>query len=123
VRVVIDSHVVTDVPLVLEGDGILPALVDDPVLQPQVDAGVIRSCCVRADGVNELMENMVTRGRGLDVTNHKRHWANAAANDAFGAWLAEESNSRGIPVVASRPFATLVDRVLAAIDTAPISTS
>jgi hypothetical protein len=123
VRVVLDSHVVTNVRLVLEGDGILPALIEDPVLRSHVDAGLIRFCCVHATGVDELMENMLTRGRGMDDSGADLQRAQSAANEAFGAWLAEESARRGIPMVASRPFATLADRVLAAIDTAPTSTS
>jgi 2-phosphoglycerate kinase len=119
VRVVIDSHVVTEVPMVLEGDGILPALAEDPVIRPHVASGAVRFCCVRASGEHELLENMVARGRGMDVDDRAQHRAQAAANEAFGAWLAEESARLGIPVVASQPFGTLVERVLDAAAFSP----
>jgi 2-phosphoglycerate kinase len=121
VRVVIDSHVVTNVPMVIEGDGILPALFDDPVLRPHIDAGLIRFCSVAADDPGELLENMLTRGRGIDTdrANLARQRAQVAANEAFGAWLAEQSRRRGIPVVSSRPFDSLVERILKAIDAIP----
>jgi 2-phosphoglycerate kinase len=112
VRIVIDSHVATNVPLVIEGDGILPALVEDPVLRPHVASGAVRFCCVRSSGRDELLANMLARDRGMDVGDHDTHRAQAAANEAFGAWLAEESARLGIPVVPSQPFAPLPERIL-----------
>lgn len=115
VRVVTDSHVVTNVPLVLEGDGILPALVDDPVIRPHIEAGHVRFCTVAAQTSAELFENMTARGRGMDVGDVERHRRHAEANHAFETWLVESSRAHGIPVVISRPFATLPDRILDAI--------
>lgn len=114
-RTVIHSHVVTGVPMVIEGDGILPALAEDPVLSSLVDSGVIRFCCIATPGVDELVENMLARGRGIDLDATDRPRAQAAANDAFGSWLEVEAKRLGIPVVASRPFDTLADRVLGAV--------
>lgn len=113
VRVVIDSHVVTDVPIVLEGDGVLPALVDDPVIRPHIDTGRVRFCAVSARSIDELVENMIERGRG-DVGDVERHRRHAGANAAFGFWLADRSREHSIPVVASRPFVTLPERILSA---------
>lgn len=112
VRVVIDSHVVTDVPLVLEGDGVLPALVDDSVIHPHIESGRVRVCAVTAASAGELFENMIERGRGMDVGDVRRHRRHAEANAAFGRWLTEASRDRAIPVVRSRPFAALPDRIL-----------
>lgn len=115
VRVVIDSHVVTNVPLVLEGDGILPALLVDPVIRPHAEAGRVRFCTVRASGAGELLENMIQRGRGMDVGEVAHHRRHAEANAAFNEWLAEESRRHGVPLVPARPFASLSDRILIAI--------
>jgi len=114
VRVVIDSHVATDVPLVLEGDGVLPELVDDSAIRPHVRAGRVRFCAVTAGNSDELFENMIGRGRGMDTGDVERHRRHADANAAFGSWLTERSREQGIPVVESRPFTTLPDRILAA---------
>jgi len=115
VRVVIDSHVATNVPLVLEGDGILPALHDDPVIRPHAEAGRVRFCAVTSGGAGELLESMVERGRGMDVGHAAHHRRHAEANAAFGDWLAEESRRNDIPLVASRPFASLPNRILTAV--------
>lgn len=114
-RAVIHSHVVTDVPMVIEGDGVLPALAESPLLRPLVDTGAVRFCCMATPGIDELVDNMVARGRGFDASTPDQPRAHAAANQAFGHWLEEEAARLGIPVVVSRPFDTLADRILDAI--------
>lgn len=121
VRVVIDSHVVTGVPMVIEGDGVLPSLIDDPVLRPWVEAGSVRFCCVTAATQAELAENMVLRGRGDHLEDHERVTRHARANLAFNDWLAAAAQASGIPVVQSRPFDTLAARIEWAITEAPRS--
>ncbi len=115
VRTVIDSHLVTRAPMVIEGDGVLPSLVDDPVLRPWIESGALRFCCLAAESPLELAESMVARGRGDHLDNHERVERQAAANFAFSEWLIEQSRLHGIPVVAALPFATLPDRILATI--------
>lgn len=115
VRVVIDGHVVTDVPMVIEGDGILPSLVADTVLRPLVAAGMVRFCCLAAKNVEELTENMLSRGRGDHLADHERVTCQAMANHAFSNWLVNESQVHGIPVIASRPFDTLAERIYRAV--------
>jgi 2-phosphoglycerate kinase len=114
VRIVIENHVATDDPMVIEGDGVLPALVGDEALAPVVASGIVRFCCLAEDGADALLANMLARGRGITREVTERSRVHAAANAAFGAWLAAESRRLGIPVVASRPFETLPRRILAA---------
>jgi len=118
VRVVIDSHLATGVPMVIEGDGVLPSLVEDPVLRPWIAAGSLRFCCVAAESRAELIENMVRRRRGDHLEDRKRVTLQANANLAFNDWLVESSRAPRIPVVASRPFDTLADRIEQAITSA-----
>lgn len=115
IRVVIDSHVVTGVPLVLEGDGVLPHLFMDPVIAPHVASGAVRFCCLTAVDPAELLENMLARGRGDHLDDHVRANGHANANWAFNQWLVAASRELGIPVVPSRPFATLAGRIERAI--------
>lgn len=114
-RAVIHSHVVTDVPMVIEGDGVLPSLAKDPLLELLVESGVIRFCCIATPGVDELVQNMLARGRGVDPVVTDRPRAQATANEVFGTWLESEASRLGIPVVPSRPFDTLADRIIEAI--------
>jgi 2-phosphoglycerate kinase len=119
VRTVIDSHVVTGTPMVIEGDGIHPSLAADPVLSPWRSRGNVRFCCITSAGTDELADNMVRRGRGNHLDDHARVERMARANFAFNHWLAAESRSHGIPVVQSQPFASLAGRILAAVKLEP----
>ncbi len=92
-----------------------PFLIDDPVLRPWVDAGVVRFCCVAAEGHGDLVENMVRRERGDHLDDHERVARHADANLAFNDWLVAASRSHGIPVVQSRPFDSLAHRIEQAI--------
>lgn len=112
VRTVVHSHVLTSAPMVIEGDGVVPALAIDPVLAPLVANGAISFCCLGTPGEDELLVNMVSRGRGIDLSTPDIHRRQAAANKAFGTWLEAEATRLGIPIVAPRPFATLPERIL-----------
>lgn len=112
-QIVIDNHVAIDEPIVLEGDGIFPALFGLPTIRPVVERGIVRACCVTAVSADALLETARQRGRGLDVMNDAALVAQAEANWQYGQWLGEESRRHGIPVIASRPFETLPDRILA----------
>jgi 2-phosphoglycerate kinase len=114
-RTVIHSHVVTRAPMVIEGDGVLPSLVDDPLLQPLVQDGTIRFCCIGTSPEEELLATLVRWGRGGDSSDRDKHRCQASANRAFGIWLESEAARLGVPVVAPQPFGTLPDRILDAV--------
>lgn len=114
VRIVIDSHIATGVPAVIEGDGILPALSTDSVLRPHIATGRLRFCCVAPESVDELLFNARARGRGIGDLRDDQQIRQAKMNLSFGQWLVEDSGRSEVPVVRSRPLATLPDRILAA---------
>lgn len=119
VRIAIETHVATDAPVVIEGDGILPALVVDPDIAPLVASGAVRFCCVAAGGHCELLDNLLARNRGMQKEDLERAARQADANWMFNQWLVGAIRSLGIPVVASRPFATLPARIEEAISAPP----
>lgn len=116
VRIVIDSHIATNVPMVIEGDGILPELAIDCRLRCHVGSGKLRFCCVVPTSMDELLENMLARKRGIDQFHHADRIRQADMNVAFGQWLVAECGRCDIPVVKSRPLATLASRIVSAVD-------
>lgn len=114
VRVVIDSHLVTSVPMVIEGDGIHPDLFIDPVLEPHIAAGRLAFVAVMPDSAEHMARNSIDRGRGVGAA---AVCPQAAGAYAFGTWLESRCQVLGIPVVRSRPFATLPDRIVDAVAT------
>jgi 2-phosphoglycerate kinase len=115
VRVVIGNHVATNDPMVIEGDGIMPSLISEPEIAPMVQQGIVRLCGVRAGSVDDLLESMLARGRGMHHVDPVRARRHAEVNTAFDRWLAAEAERFTVPTVASRPFASLAERIESAI--------
>ncbi len=46
-----------------------------------------RFCGIAASGVDELLDNMVSRGRGEQLGDRESARPNALANDAYNTWL------------------------------------
>lgn len=111
---VVDNHVHIAAPVVIEGDGILPALLTRPELREHVAAGQARAVFVVEPDEGEIFANMLARGRGLEGRAEDKLRAQARANWLYGQWLAGEARARGLPVAAPRPWMTLVSRVAAA---------
>lgn len=114
-RVTIETHLVCNAPCVIEGDGVLPELMQDATIGPYVDEGRVRFCVITEDSVEALLTSMLGRGRGIGSAPTERAERHAHANAAYNAWLVNACREVGIPVVPSRPQETLADRVLAAV--------
>lgn len=113
-RVIIHSHVVTDAPMILEGDGIHPRLANDTLLRPLVRDGTIQFCCLSTPSQEAILKNMVLRNRGMGGLGDEERAAQAAVYAAFGAWLERESRKVRTPIVPSLPHESLAERILAA---------
>jgi len=65
IEVVIENHVATAAPLILEGDGIVPSLVVRPTVREHVASGRVRAVCLVEPDEAALLANMAARGRGF----------------------------------------------------------
>ncbi len=116
-EVVIQHHVATDKPLVIEGDGILPSLVARSILREYVAGGHVRTAFLVEPDESAILNNMLARGRGFEARTTDEQRTEARAKWLYGQWLAEEAQRYGLPVLEPRPWDTLVERVLAATTT------
>lgn len=116
IEIVVANHVAIDAPVVIEGDGILPSLLDRPLVREHVAAGGIRAAFLVEPNEGVLYANMVARDRGIAERTEASLRIEARAKWLFGRWLAEEARRRGVPVLPPRPWHTLADRLLAADD-------
>jgi hypothetical protein len=112
---VVGHHVAAAKPVVLEGDGILPALAcPDPsgrdlshgVNGANAAAGAVRSVFLIEPDPAIVRQRM---GCGPDGD------AQAIMNWRFGQWLRAEAERQGQPVLSPRPYDTLLKRVLAQV--------
>lgn len=108
VTAVISNHLETGTPVVIEGDYLLPSAAAG------FDAGRVRSVLVHEPEVDQYLANYAAREPHLGEQRGR-----AEASVAYGRWLADEAERHRVPVVAARPWATGVDRIIAALDRAP----
>jgi 2-phosphoglycerate kinase len=112
---VIAHHVETRLRLVLEGDAILPSL----ALQSR-HAGIATLGRVAAVYLEEpdravIAANVRRRDCGFRALRREGKEAMVSLQHGHGAWLCEEARRVGVPVLPSRPWTTLAQRILLAV--------
>jgi 2-phosphoglycerate kinase len=113
---VIVHHVGLQLPAVIEGDGILPALLARPAMRDHAAAGHVRMVVVQEPDEQRLLSAMLARGRGIHHYPDAEQRTQARTSWLYGQWLAQEAGRWGIPVLAPQPWATLSERVLRAAE-------
>ncbi|MFC1947776.1 hypothetical protein ACFLXY_07655 [Chloroflexota bacterium] len=111
-EVVIENHVDTSAPIVIEGDGILPSLFSRQSMITRTDTGEIRAVFLVEPDESVILTNMVGRGRGITVRTDEELRTEVHAKWLFGQWLVREAASYNLPVLEPRPWETLADRIL-----------
>lgn len=107
-------------PVLIEGDGIAPALAATESIDHLLFGGSMplqgKMCAVYVDEPDEeeFLAHMHRRGRGFEASpsDEQRHIAHACWR--FGKWLVAQAQVLGVPVVPARPFESLPERLLAA---------
>ncbi|MGH2461931.1 MAG: hypothetical protein ACRDIY_24000 [Chloroflexota bacterium] len=108
IEVVIENHVDQRIPVVIEGDGILPAIFDRPAVRARATSGRIRAVFLGGSDEDALYANHQARRVGLFSRAH------AHKNFLYGEWLKKEAERHVLPTVSARPWDTLAERILAA---------
>jgi 2-phosphoglycerate kinase len=114
IEAVILNHLSQRHPVIIEGDGILPSVLTRSLLQEPRLAGHLHAVFVVESDEEALLHNMLARGRGMDIMTMADAQTEAHAKALFSQWITKEAQSHGLPVIESRPWDTLVERVLAA---------
>lgn len=111
-EIVIASHVATATPLVLEGDGILPALAVQKNFTGLEVGEQVRAVFLYEPVKDAIFAAMVQRGRGFEHLTWVEQQVQAEASWLYSLWLYESSVAWKIPVVEARPRDTVVERIL-----------
>ncbi|MBA2758824.1 MAG: hypothetical protein H0U38_03945 [Chloroflexia bacterium] len=112
VAIVVGNHVAQGDVTVIEGDGILPSIVEHPELRGSLASGKLRVVFVAPSDEDELLRNMLDRGRGVPDKSEAELRRIVEMNWLYTVWLAREAEERSIPVVTTRPWDTLADRII-----------
>ncbi|HEY0754467.1 MAG TPA: hypothetical protein VGD98_10925 [Ktedonobacteraceae bacterium] len=117
--VVIAHHVFVEGsgPVILEGDGILPALAAqrsfaNKEFTPALVTNEVSSLFLIETDEDTILSNMRQRGRGFERFSLREQETLARASQLYGQWLQRQADHYSLPVVASRPWNTLLERVL-----------
>ncbi|MEV0263669.1 hypothetical protein AB0I49_20340 [Streptomyces sp. NPDC050617] len=115
VEAVIANHLRTRVPVVIEGDYLLPALAAQRSFAGvEADAGEVRAAFVREGDVDQLVRNYRDREPEEGPQSHR-----ARVSARYGDVLAEQAKALGLPVIEARPWATAGERLAAGVAAGP----
>lgn len=114
IEIVALNHADTAAPAIIEGDGILPALLARPSVRERLRDGRIQAVFLAEPDQATILANVRARGRYDPGRTDAELRTEARAKWLYGRWLAVEAARLGLPVVAARPWETLEERVLAA---------
>lgn len=108
-------------PVIIEGDGILPALAalrSFPTMHfpnaPLTDA--VRAVFLVEPDEEALLSTLRQHRRGFGDFSHKEQETFARGCWLYGQWLRRQAAPYDLPVIASRPWENLAERVLQAIE-------
>lgn len=118
-EVIVENHLATGSPIIIEGDGILPSLFTRPAIRSGADAGHVRGVMVVESDEEQLRRAIVGRARGIAARSALELATEARAKWQFGNWITCEAHEHALPVVEARPRASLADRLVAAIGRSP----
>jgi hypothetical protein len=106
IAAVIGNHLETDRPVLVEGDYLLPELVVRAVFDGQPADGRVRAVFLHEPDAGQLVANYLQREPGA---GEQRLRAQVGAD--YSTWLAQRCDHLGVPVVATRPWASAIERV------------
>ncbi|XVV07128.1 hypothetical protein ACQPW3_17780 [Actinosynnema sp. CA-248983] len=101
---VIENHLDTDLPLVLEGDYLLPEFC------AKWTGPDVRAVVVHEPESAQLERNYLIREPSSGTQRKRAH-----DSAHFAAWLAAEAGRHGVPLLTARPWSTALDRLAAAL--------
>jgi 2-phosphoglycerate kinase len=102
-EIVVTNHVATRAPLVLEGDGILPAFAVQRTFAGLDVGDQVRAVFLVEPDEDALLAAMLARGRGIDGHSVEEQRTQARASWLYGQWLRDEAERLGLPIIESCP--------------------
>jgi len=98
---VIKNHINTNIPVIIEGDFILPELC------AAFESPKVKSIFIHEPSKNQILSNYLIREGERGPQHHR-----AEVSHCYGNWLAAECGKYGLPIIESRPWNTIIERVL-----------
>ena len=110
-ELVIGNHLASSTAVVIEGDFLLPSLAVRPAYDGVPAAGQVRAVFLYEEDEQQILRNYRLR-EGTDQPHRARvSWYHSQ-------WLRREAERLGLPAVPARPWDTVLERVIAALEPA-----
>lgn len=111
IEIVILNHIAINTPIILEGDGFGPDLVDSSSLRCAFEQGQLKTAFIIPDRPQLILTNLTSKCEtGLLGSDENLH-SKVNAKWSYGLWLRDQANDRSFPVVSPLPYSTLVTRI------------
>lgn len=110
ISIVIANHLESGCPMVIEGDFILPELMAQQQFEDQPARGRVRGVVLVEPDEAQILANYRIREGSHQPERAHASWLHSE-------WLAASARDHGVPVVAVRPWESVLERVLTALQT------
>ncbi len=110
-ELVIGNHLASSTPVVIEGDFLLPSLAVRPAYDGVPAAGQVRAVFLYEEDEQQILRNYRLR-EGTDQPHRAR------VSCYHSQWLRREAERLDLPAVPARPWDTVLERVIAALEPA-----
>ncbi len=100
IKAIVNNHIEADVPVIIEGDFV------HPELTVSFENPKVKSIYINEPDKDQILQNYLAREGG--ELQHFR----ADISIEYGAWLVDTCEKLGIKVVESRPWNTVVNRII-----------
>jgi 2-phosphoglycerate kinase len=103
ISAVLDNHVDTQLPVILDGDFLLPEFM-------AAYSDKVKGLVIIEDEIDQIVKNYLLRepNQGMQKSRAEVSWL-------FGQWLSDECGRLGLPVISARPWNTVLARALSVL--------
>ena len=115
-EIVVANHVATDARTILEGDSILPDFAAQRVFANPDVKDLVRAVFLVEEDEGQLYHNATEQRRGFELLSAAHQRRCVRRSWLHGQWLRQEALRCDVLIVAPRPWETLRERILSAIE-------
>ena len=108
-EIVIRNHLTSCAPVVLEGDFLLPDFAVRPAYDGVPADGQVRAVFLYEEDEQQILRNFHARAGEEQPRRARASWY-------YSEWLRHEAERLGLPAVPARPWHTVLERIIAALE-------